>query len=205
MADLLAVGLDLASVHGAVVGQVPGRGVVFQRAVDAPPKSEIDSPVRDLRMAEALYMALARCRYDDLDARGILPADAPPARLLIEHTPFNPHQTGAAQTGVVRGALYQMLCGTPGGPRLFKEVYLVNPSQWRSFHGVTETGNAKWDAYLEHATALGFVPEITATRKADRVKQEQDLVAAFLISEMAADFTGRSADLIKSKPNLRIV
>lgn len=195
MSTTLAVGLDLASVHGAVVGQVPGKGVVFERSVDAPPKSEIDSPVRDLRMAALLCRALTDCAWS-----ANLPADVDRRILLIEHTPFNPHQTGAAQTGVVRGALYTTL-GFAG----FDEVYLVNPSQWRSFHSITATGKEKWMAYSARAALLGFLPNITKTLKAEKVKQEQDLVAAFLISCFAANFVGPSADLIKSKPNLRIV
>lgn len=195
-----AAGLDLASVNAGLVG-LPADGLPLEAAITAAPKEELRSPKRDLDMAARIGHALA----DQLEAVGLL-ADEHTVRILcVEHTPFMAKQAGAAMTGVVRGALYTMLQSIP----LLSYVYLVNPSQWRSFHGIVATGSAKQSAYAAAAEALGFVSRIDRPTKRERDKARSDVTAAFLIAKFAEAIALSPTDprvaTVVDNPNNRIV
>lgn len=167
------MGMDLASVNAAVVAiPMTGPEDARERVVTAPPKDEVDSPIRDLVMAQRLCDAV-----DDLSVfahRNTAVGDY--VCLGIEHTPFSPHQVGSASTGIVRGALYSYLHGGTAPAHL---VFLVNPSQWRGFHGITATRGDKIQAYADKAAMLGFVS------RARTVKGRVDATTAFLIADFA--------------------
>lgn len=183
-------GLDLASVHGAVVGLAPTlTSYPRELACTAPPKEEVPSPLRDLAMAQKLYESV----------RAVLPP-GPESRfsvLAVEHTPFMAKQAGAAMTGVVRGALYAHLREVD----LYDMVFLVNPSQWRSYHQIKATGSAKWEAYALKAEEYGFVSkleyegdDLTPAKRRDATqKMRNDATAAFLIGCVALTVARLSA------------
>lgn len=174
----------------------------MEAAVTAVSKEELRSPKRDLNMAARIGRALS----DQLERVDLLAEEDTVKVLCIEHTPFMARQAGAAMTGVVRGALYAMLHGLP----LFSYVYLVNPSQWRSFHGVSgANGPAKVKAYFDAAKELGFVSLLDADTKKQRDKARQDATAAFLIAKFAEAIAldphdPRVATVVQN-PNYRIV
>lgn len=184
---VFAVGLDLASVNAAAVGLPPAGAEPMTSVMAAPPLSEVEPPVRDLQMAETVCDVL--WEWSGLDAYRIL---------AVEHTPFAASQTNRSLTGVVRGSLYRFLRSE--APYHF--VFLVNPSTWRSFHGITTTGKAKFDAYDARAAELGFVAQHPLK------KPRQDLTAAFLISKVAAAVASRhprATPLDLDKRELRVV